>query len=50
MATTIDGVHVVDGAGHSVQREQSGSVSRMLLDFFKGTPGVALVSRHQHRA
>jgi pimeloyl-ACP methyl ester carboxylesterase len=31
------GVHLLDGAGHWVQQEQSGAVSRLLIDFLKST-------------
>jgi pimeloyl-ACP methyl ester carboxylesterase len=32
--TAMDGVHLVDGAGHWVQQEQPSAVSQLLLDFF----------------
>jgi hypothetical protein len=32
------GVHLVDGAGHWVQQEQSEEVSRLLLQFIDGWP------------
>jgi pimeloyl-ACP methyl ester carboxylesterase len=33
----LRGIHLIDGAGHWVQQEQPGEVSRLLLDFFKST-------------
>ncbi len=31
----MDGVHLLDGAGHWVQQEQSDAVSRLLIDFLR---------------
>jgi pimeloyl-ACP methyl ester carboxylesterase len=39
--TRLVGCHVVDRAGHWVQQEQAGEVSRLLLDFLKQAgPGI----------
>ena len=36
--TRLSGVHFVDGAGHWVQQEQPGEVSRLLLEFLQAQP------------
>jgi pimeloyl-ACP methyl ester carboxylesterase len=33
--TRMTGVHLLDGAGHWVQQEQSEAVSRLLIDFLE---------------
>ena len=33
VCTKMSGVHLIDGAGHWVQQEQPGEVSRLLLAF-----------------
>jgi pimeloyl-ACP methyl ester carboxylesterase len=35
VTTKYRGTHLVDGAGHWVQQEQAGAVSRLILDFLK---------------
>jgi pimeloyl-ACP methyl ester carboxylesterase len=44
VTTKYTGTHLVDGAGHWVQQEQSAAVSRLLVDFLKSVvaPGMAL--------
>ena len=39
--TRMVGVHLLDGAGHWVQQEQSEQVSRLLIDFLRGQQGLA---------
>ncbi|HEY7170378.1 MAG TPA: alpha/beta hydrolase [Vicinamibacterales bacterium] len=34
VCTAMEGVHLVDGAGHWVQQERASAVGRLLLDFF----------------
>jgi pimeloyl-ACP methyl ester carboxylesterase len=36
------GCHLVDGAGHWVQQEQPGEVSRLLLQFVESTTAHAV--------
>lgn len=38
VCTHLEGVHFVEGAGHSVVEEQPGAVNRLLIDFLgRGT-------------
>jgi pimeloyl-ACP methyl ester carboxylesterase len=40
VCTKMIGCHLVDGAGHWVQQEQAGEVSRLLLAFLHGARGA----------
>ena len=39
--TQMKGVHLIDGAGHWVQQEQPAEVSRLLLEFLRGSARTA---------
>ncbi len=39
--TQMKGVHLIDGAGHWVQQEQPVEVSRLLLEFLRGSARTA---------
>jgi pimeloyl-ACP methyl ester carboxylesterase len=38
--TRIDGIELIDGAGHWIQQEQPGRLSELLLAFIKDVGGV----------